>query len=111
MPNKNNLRRFVDGGAPALLRHIFGVLAVLAATVVAGTLIYAEVKSTSRMTKDNRVLVEAIEDKINEVTMQQRLLLQRTEDEKDLNREFRRETGRALSEILLRLPRSARPTR
>lgn len=111
MPDKNNLRRFVNGSAPALIRHVFGVLGVVVAAIVAGTLLYAEVKATGQKAQDNRERVEAIEDKINEVTMQQRLLLQRTEDEKDLNREFRRETGRALSEILLRLPRPARPVR
>ncbi len=103
----NGIKRFVDGGAPALVRHILWVLGLLGATLIAGTLLYAEVKATGKQSESTEREVEAIKKKMNEVTTQQRILLQRANDEKELNKDFRKETGRALNEILLRIPRRA----
>ena len=103
-----NLKQFINGGVPALLKHTFTLLTALGATIVAVTLLYADVRATEQKTDNNRERVEAIENQMNKMTTQQRLLLQRAEDEKDLNKEFRKETGRALNEILLRLPRTTR---
>lgn len=111
MPSNNGIKRFINGGAPALIRHIFAVLGLVGATLVAGTLLYAEVRATGIKTDENRERVEAIEGKINEVTTQQKLLLQSSKREMELNKDFRSETGRALNEILLRLPRPSRPVR
>lgn len=103
--SKDALKRFVNGGAPALIRHVFALVGMIGAVLVAGTLLYAEVKATGKKADENRERVEAIENKINKVTMQQQLLLQATDYESQLNKEFRKETGRALGEILVRLPR------
>ncbi len=108
MADKNGLRRFINGGAPALIKHFFALLGLIVAAVVAGTLLYAEVKATGKKADENERQVRAIKETINEVTTQQRLLLQKTDIEERLNETFRVETGRALSEILLRLPRLSR---
>lgn len=105
MPTGNGLKRFVNGGAPALIKHFFALLGLIVAAVVAGTLLYAEVKATGKKANNNQAQIEVIKTKFNEVTTQQRLLSQKTDSEIKLNKEFRTETGRALNEILLRLPR------
>ncbi len=105
------LKRFIDGGAPALIKHIFGVLAVMGAVLIAGTLLFAEVKATEEKAEQNRQRVEAIERDINEVTTQQRLLLQSTVTEQKLNEKFRDKTSSTLERILDRLPRRERSPR
>ena len=103
------LKQFINGGSPASIRHIFWLLGILGAGVIAGTLLYAEVKATEKKTDENRVRVEAVEKSINKMTTQQQLLLQGASNEKELNKEFRKETSQALREILIRLPRQERP--
>ena len=104
---KSKLRTFVNGGAPALIKHIFGVLGLLGAVLVAGTLLYADVKATGKEVKKNSESVEAIKESINEIATKQRLLLQQTAADK----EFQKETRNTLNEILLRLPRQEGPLR
>lgn len=108
---KNGLQRFVNGAAPALIRHILWLLGILGAVVVSGTLLYAEMRINMENTSDNRTRVEAIEKSINEVTTQQKLLIQRSDMEKEANREFRNKTSNTLDKILDRLPRRERPIR
>lgn len=108
MSSNNGLKRFVNGGAPALIKHFFALLGLIVAAVVAGTLLYAEVKATGKKANNNQAQIEVIKEKFNEVTTQQKLLLQKTDIEEELNKEFRIETSRKLSEILLRLPRLSR---
>ncbi len=101
----DGVKRFINGGAPALIKHLFALFGVIGAALIAGTLLYAEVKATGKKADENERQVQAIKETINEVTAQQRVLLQKTDAEERLNETFRVETGRALNEILLRLPR------
>ena len=111
MTGKNGLQRFVNGAAPALIKHVLGLLGVLGAVIISGTLLYAEMRTNIKNTDDNRTRVEAIEKSINEVTTQQKLLIQRSDMEKEANREFRNKTSDTLDKILDRLPRRERPVR
>jgi hypothetical protein len=103
MARANGLRQLYNGVPPALIRHGATALGLLLTGTFAGTLLYAEVKATGEKADDNRASVDAIEEKINEVTMQQRVLIQRFKDEGKWNAEFRDKTGRALERILERL--------
>ena len=105
MPPTSTLKRLVNGSV--LLKHIFGMIAALGVVVIAGTLLYAEVKATGKEVKENSKSVEAIKESINAMTTKQQLLLQQAADDK----EFQKETRKTLNEILLRLPRQERPLR
>lgn len=105
MPPASTLKRLVNGSA--LVKHIFGVLGVLGIVIIAGTLLYAEVKATGKEVKKNSESVEAIKESIYQMTTKQQLLLQQAADDK----EFQKETRKTLNEILLRLPRQERPMR
>lgn len=108
MSPKNAISRLVDNGT---VRNAVWLLFTLGAVVVSSTLLYAEMKTNISETTENRSRVEAIEKSINEVTTQQRLLIQRFDIEKEANKEFRHKTSRTLDKILDRLPRRERPAR
>lgn len=107
----SKFKQFINGGFPALLQHAATLLVAIVATIVAVTLLYADVRATEEETEDNRARVEAIERSINEVTTQQKLLIQRFDIEQEANKEFRDKTSNALDKILDRLPRRERPVR
>ena len=105
----NKLKSFVSNNAAAFFKHTLSLFAMLVVGLVAGTLFYAELKATGKETKKNSESVKVIKENFNELATQQRLLLQGASTEKELNKEFRRETTQALREILIRLPRQERP--
>jgi hypothetical protein len=104
-------KRFVNGGGPALIKHVFALLGVIIAGIIAGTLLYVEVKATSKNTDANRKHIKTIEQSIEETVIQQRLLIQRFDTEKEANKEFRSKTSNTLDKILERLPRYGGPER
>lgn len=114
MSSPNGLKRF-NGGAPALIRHvvaILGVLIVAAFTVgVFLTNIENSAEATEKKATENRKRVQAIEESINEVATQQKLLNQQSTTDREHSKEFRDNTRRALQQILNRLPRQERPAR
>lgn len=114
MAEKNGLKRF-NGGAPALIRHVIAILGVLiVASFTVGvflTNIENSVQATEKKVTENRARVEAIERSINEMVVEQKVLIQRFDDEKEDNKEFRDRTGNALDRILERLPRRQGPVR
>jgi len=111
MASKNGISRLINGGTSALARNVLWLLFTLGAVVVSSTLLYAQIKNNIEDTSKNRTRVEAIERSMNEVTTQQRLLIQRFDTEKEANKEFRNKTSSTLDKILDRLPRRERPVR
>ena len=106
MPTDNGRKR-LNGVAPVIIRYV----SVILAAVFAMGLLYAEVMATGKKTDENRARVEAIEQSINEMVVEQKVLIQRFDDEKEKNKEFRYRTGNALDRILERLPRREGPAR
>ena len=100
-----------SGSAPALIRHVMAIVGGLVVAVFAMGLLYADVLATGKKADDNRVRVEAIERSINEMVVEQKVLIQRFDDEQENLKEFRDRTGNALERILDRLPRRERPLR
>ena len=112
---KDKITHFVNGAAPALVKHFLYLVAVL---IVAGftagvhlTNIENAAEATEKKATENRERVQAIEKSINEVTTQQKLLIQQSKTDRERSKEFRDATGRALQQILNRLPRQERPVR
>ena len=108
---KDKIKQFVNGGAPALLKHI----AYLAGGLILGAftvgVLWSDVQATGKKANENRERVQVIEDSINQVTTQQKLLIQQSNTDRERSKEFRDATGRALQQILNRLPRQERPVR
>ena len=111
MPTENKIRRFINGGAPALIKHVFYLLGGLIVGAFAMGLLYGDVLATGVKADENRERVEAIEKSMNELTVQQRVLIERMKSEGRWNAEFRGKTSRALERILERLPTRERPPR
>lgn len=105
----NKLKTFVNDNAAALFRHTISLFAMLGIGLIAGTLFYAELKATGVEVKENSESVKVIKENFNELVTQQKLLLQGANTEKQLNKDFRKETSQALREILILLPRQGRP--
>ncbi len=105
------IKELVNGGAPALLRHI----AYLGGALVAGAftvgVLWSNVLATEKKANDNSERVEVIEQSINQVTTQQQLLIQSSETARARSKEFRDKTARTLERILERLPRQSGPIR
>ncbi len=99
------IKQFVNGGAPALLRHIAGLAGFLIFGAFMVGMLWSDVLATEEKANDNSARVEAIEKSINEVTTQQKLLMQSSKADREHSKEFRDKTGRALERILERLPR------
>ncbi len=95
----------LNGAAPALLRHVFYILGGLIAGVFAMGLLYADVMATGKNADDNRARVEAIEESLNTLNADQKVLIRRFDDAKKINEKFRDKTGDKLDRILERLPR------
>ena len=101
----DKMKRLVNGGAPALLRHIAYVVMALASGAFTVGMLWSDVLATEEMATENRESVQAIEKLINQVTTQQRLLIQSSETDRERSKEFRDKTARTLERILDRLPR------
>ena len=99
------IKQFVNGGAPALLRHIAYLVVALAAGAFTVGMVWSDVLATEKKANENSKSVAAIEKSINEVTTQQKLLMQSSKADREHSKEFRDKTGRALERILERLPR------
>ena len=99
------IKQFLNGGAPALLRHIAYLVVVLAAGAFTVGMLWSDVLATEKKANENSKRVAAIERSINEVTTQQKLLIQRSDGDRERAKEFRDNTARALERILERLPR------
>ena len=108
---ESNGRKRINGNAPALVRHVLAILAAGVAGVFALGLIYADVLATGKKADENRTAIEAIKDSINEMAAEQRVMIQRFDDEKEDNTKFRDRTINTLDLILQRLPRRERPAR
>lgn len=106
-----NGRKRLSGAAPALIKHILILLGGLIAGVFAMGLLYADVLATGKKADDNRERVEAIEQSINDMVVEQKVLIQRFNSEQKENEKFRDGTGSKLDRILLRLPRRERTRR
>jgi hypothetical protein len=102
----DKMKQFVNGGAPARLRHVLSLAGTLLAGAFAVGMLWSDVLATEKKANDNSKRVQAIEASINEVTTQQRLLLQSSETDRAHSKEFRDKTARTLERILERLPRS-----
>lgn len=109
MGKKNGLKLLYNGVPPTLVRHASTALGLLVVGTFTGTLLYADVQATEKKVDENRRRVETIEGKINEMTAQQRVLIERMESESKWNAEFRDKTSRTLERILERLPSRAPP--
>ncbi len=99
------IRQFVNGGAAALLRHMASLAVMLVIGAFTVGVLWSSVLATEKKANDNAARVEAIEKSINEVTTQQKLLMQSTKGDRVRSKEFRDNTARALERILERLPR------
>ncbi len=107
----DKIKRLVNGRAPALLRHVASLVVVLAVGAFTIGMLWSDVLATEEKAADNSKRVKVIEESINEVTTQQRLLLQSSETDRAHSKEFRDKTARTLERILERLPRQDRPLR
>lgn len=107
----DKIKQFVNGGAPALLRHIAYLAGVLAVGAFTVGMLWSDVLATEKKANDNSERVQAIEQSISQVTTQQRLLMQSSETDRAHSKEFRDKTARTLERILERLPRQDRPLR
>ncbi len=99
------IKQFVSGGAPALLRHIAWLAGALILGAFSVGVLWSDVLATGKKADDNSARVAAIEKSINEVTTQQKLLMQRSDGDRERSKEFRDKTARTLERILERLPR------
>ena len=108
---KEKIKQIINGGAPALLRHIAYLAGALIAGAFAVGMLWSDVLATGVKADENRARVEAIEKLIGEVTTQQRLLIQRSDSDRDRSKEFRDDASRTLERILERLPSPAIPAR
>ena len=108
---KSKIKEFVNGGAPALLRHLADLVAALVFGAFSVGILWSDVQATGKKADDNRMRVEAIERSIGEVTTQQRVLMERSDGDRERSKEFRENTARALERILERLPRPERRAR
>ena len=100
-----------DAGAPALVRHLVYLVGGAIAGVFAMGLLYADVLATGKKADSNSTNIESIEAAINELSAEQRVLIQRFDDEKEDSEKFRDKTGNTLERILRRLPRREWPPR
>ena len=100
------IKELVNGGAPAKVRHIAWIAGVLAFGAFTVGMIWSDVLATEKKATENSARVQVIETSINEVTSQQKLLMQRSDDDRERSKEFRDKTARTLERILERLPRS-----
>lgn len=101
----------INGSAPALIKHLLAMLVAGIGGVFALGLVYGDVLATGKKADENRTAIEAIEDSIHEMAAEQKVMIQRLDDEQENSRTFRERTGNALDRILLRLPRRERPVR
>lgn len=107
----DKLKQIINGGAPALLRHLAYLAGVLVAGAFAVGMLWSSVLATEKKATENSERVQAIEESINEVTTQQLLLIQSSETDRAHSKEFRDKTARTLERILERLPRLNGPPR
>ncbi len=105
---KDKIRQFANGGSPALLRHIAYLVGVLAVGAFTVGMLWSDVLATEEKANDNSARVGVIEQSINEVSTQQKLLIQRSDGDRERSKEFRDNTARTLERILGRLPRQDR---
>ncbi len=101
----DKMKQFVNGGAPAKLRHIAYLICVLAAGAFSVGALWSDVLATEEKATENRTRVQVIEESIHQVTTQQQLLIQSSETDRARSKEFRDKTARTLERILERLPR------
>ncbi len=104
-----------SGSAPALIRHVMGILgALVIAGFIAGawlTNVERSVQATEKKATENRESIEAIKQSLNILNVGQKVLIRRFDDAEKINEKFRDRTGNALERILERLPRRGRPLR
>ncbi len=101
----NGHKRF-DTAAPALVSHLIYFAGAIVAGIFALGILYSTVLATDEKAGENSAKIQTLEQTINIIASDQKVLIQRFDDEKEDNKEFRDRTSRALDRILERLPRS-----
>ncbi len=100
----NGHKRF-DTAAPALVSHLIYIFGAIVTGIFALGILYSTVLATEDRTVENSAKIQTLEQTIGTIASDQKVLIQRLDDEKEDNKEFRDRTSRALDRILERLPR------
>ncbi len=99
----NGHKRF-DTAAPALVSHLIYIAGAIVAGIFALGILYSTVLATEEKAGENSAKIQTLEKTINSIASDQKVLIQRFDDEK----EFRDQISSALDRILERLPRTTR---
>ena len=82
------------------IRHTVALMVIIATGVVSVTLLYAQVNQTKDKVETNTENIEDIRDSLYRLSIQQGVIIQQIEDEKEDSREFRNRADRSLDRIL-----------
>lgn len=99
----NGHKRF-NTAAPALISHLIYIAGSIVVGIFALGILYSNVLATDEKAQANGERIQTLEQTINAIASDQKVLIQRFDDEKEDNKEFRNRTSRALDRILERLP-------
>ena len=85
------------------VRHTVALSVMLVTGVVSVTLLYAQVGATQEKADANTQKLKIITDQFHKLAIQQRVILQQIEGEKEDSKEFRKSVDKSLDRILDKL--------
>ena len=85
------------------VRHTVALVIIVLAAVVSFTLHHAQVGATQEKTKENAEKIKVITDSLHRLNIQQRVIINQIEDEKEDSKEFRDRADKSLDRILDKL--------
>ena len=89
--------------AAGTIRHTVALMIIIATGVVSVTLLYAQVNQTKDKVETNTENIDEIRDSLYRLSIQQGVIIQQIEDEKEDSKEFRSRADRSLDRILDKL--------
>ena len=92
------------------VRHTVALSIMLVTGVVSVTLLYAQVGATQEKADANAKKIKVITDAFHKLDIQQRVIIQQIEGEKEDSKEFRKSVDKSLDRILDKLDSNNRRT-
>lgn len=93
------------------VRHTVALSVMLVTGVVSVTLLYAQVNATEKEVENNSKKLKIITDQFHKLDIQQRVIINQIESEKEDSKEFRNSVDKSLDRILDKLDANNRRIR
>lgn len=97
------LKKIYGDNVSTLVQHVVTAVSILVMGIFSLGLIYSQVNSNSTLVKDNQTEIKTVNTSIQALTIEQRMIIQRIDNEAEKSENFRGRTDKALDRILDKL--------